>query len=142
MAWFSFNPVRVELIYEKEQGDPTQPWGNGRKYFLLLRDGRGREKRILAADLTTTGGGMGLERWEINRQGRKRVFSAYFVINSLGHDLDQWAHYDLSSGQKLKGFKGAMELEEERQQALEEAQKRNQRPKIVVNARGDEKRVG
>jgi len=142
MKWFSSEPVSVELVYEKAQGDPTQPWGNGGKYFLLLRDGRGGERRILAADFTATGGRMHLARWEINRQGHKRVFSAYFVINSLGHDLDQWAHYDLSSGKKLKGFKGAAELEEERQRAVEEARKRDQRPKIVVNARGEEKRVG
>lgn len=142
MNWHSFDPVSAELMYEKAQGDRTQPWGQGGKYFLLLRDGRGREKRILAADLTITGGGMHLERWEINRQGRKRVFSAYFVVSILGHDLDQWAHYDLSSGKKLKEFKGATELEEEHQRAAEEARKRDHRPKIVVNARGEEKRVG
>lgn len=74
MTWLSFDPLSAELVYEKAQGDPTQPWGNGRKYFLLLRDGRGREKKILAADFTATGGGMHLERWEINRLGRKPVF--------------------------------------------------------------------
>ena len=142
MRWFAFPQISAELIYEKAQSDPAQPWGHGGNYFLLLRDGRGRERRILAADFTATGGGMHLARWEINRQGRKRVFSAYFVINSLGHDLDQWAHYDLSSGKKLKDFKGLTESEEERQRAAEEARKRDQRPKIVVNARGEEKRVG
>lgn len=137
-----FAPVSAELMHEKAEGDRTQPWGQGGKYFLLLRDGQGREKRILAANFTATGGRMRLERWEINRQGGKRVFSACFAVSILGHDLDQWAHYDLSSGKKLKEFKGATELEEERQRAAEEAQKRDQRPKIVVNARGDEKRIG
>jgi hypothetical protein len=130
------------LTHEKTQGAPAQPWGNGRRYFLLLRDKRGREKKLLAADLTATGGGMHLERWELNRQGRKKVLSAYFLINILGHDLDHWAHYDLSSGEKLEGFKGAAELEEERRRIAQEAAERDQKPKIVINASGTEKRIG
>ncbi|GEM_PF-2398577 len=141
LNWFAFNPLTVELVYEQAQGDPTQPWGRGRKYFLLLRDERGCEKKIMAADFSATGGGMRLERRELNRQGRKKILSDYFVMNSLGHDLDQWVHYDLRTGKKLAGFKGAGELADEQQRATEEAQKRDQRPKLVINARGDEKRV-
>lgn len=139
---FAFDPVNVELSYEDVQGDPTQFWGHGRKYFLVLSDKRGREKKILAADLSETGGGMRLERWEVNRQGTKSVLSVYFEINILGHSLNQWLHYDLRNGEMLKGFKGLAQLAEERQRELAEARKRDQRPRVVVNARGEEKRVG
>lgn len=142
MNRFSFEPSSVDLIYEQGQGGPNALWGNGRRYFLHLRDNKGCEKKILAADLSTTSGGMGVERWEINRQGRKKVLSVYFVMNILGHDLDQWVHYDLRNGEVLKDFKGQMQLQEEHLRESEEARKCEKRPKIVVNAKGEEKPIG
>jgi hypothetical protein len=45
--------------------------------------------------------GMRLARWKIATIQTGKVLSAYFYINSAGHDLDTWIHFDLETGQVL-----------------------------------------
>jgi hypothetical protein len=56
---------------------------------------------IFVADLGRMGRGIGLKRWKVTEKGALRVLSAFLEISILGHELDQWRHYDLATGNDL-----------------------------------------
>jgi hypothetical protein len=47
------------------------------------------------------GGGFGLERRAIEQQEGRDVIRVYLSANLLGHDVDQWATYDLETGERI-----------------------------------------
>ncbi len=49
-------------------------------------------------------GSMTLVNYEINQDGKRRVLSAFFYVNIMGHDLDQWIHFDLESGEQIPNY--------------------------------------
>ncbi|GAB4488392.1 MAG: hypothetical protein Fur0016_00790 [Anaerolineales bacterium] len=50
-------------------------------------------------------GGMTLVNYEINKNGDGHdVLSAFLYVNIMGHDLDQWIHFDLETGQQLLNY--------------------------------------
>lgn len=76
---------------------------------------------------------MGLETWELNWDSDRPVISVYLQISILGHDLDQWVHFDLETGDKLEDFKSlgellAVELAHKREvKRIRQAERRKQR---------------
>lgn len=107
----NFSTIWVYLVEtENERGRPYS------KYELLISDisGERPDRLIEIADLSKMGGGLHLSQWEINWKDDKPIISLYFVMSSMGHDLDQWAHYDWETGERIKGFKSSRELSENR----------------------------
>jgi hypothetical protein len=50
-------------------------------------------------------GGMTLVTYEISRDGGGRnILSAFFYVNIMGHDLDQWIHFDLATGEQIPDY--------------------------------------
>ncbi len=76
-------------------------------YHLDVKDTSGKwpDKKILVADLRRMGGGFSLLKWELNWNENHPVISAYLEVSIMGHDLDQWVHYDWETGEKLEDFK-------------------------------------
>lgn len=50
-------------------------------------------------------GGMTLVNYEISQNGNGQdVLSAFFYVNIMGHDLDQWIHFDLATGEQIPHY--------------------------------------
>lgn len=50
-------------------------------------------------------GGMTLVNYEISRDsGGRNILSAFFYVNIMGHDLDQWIHFDLATGEQIPDY--------------------------------------
>jgi hypothetical protein len=71
-------------------------------YHLVIEDIETDEKKVVfVADLERMGGGISLKQWKVTKKGTLTVLSAFLEISILGHDLDQWRHYDLATGNDL-----------------------------------------
>lgn len=46
-------------------------------------------------------GSMTLVNYEINQNGKQQILSAFFYVNIMGHDLDEWMHFDLETGEQI-----------------------------------------
>lgn len=46
-------------------------------------------------------GSMTLVNYEVNQDGGRDILSAFFYVNIMGHDLDQWIHFDLATGEQI-----------------------------------------
>lgn len=52
-------------------------------------------------------GSMTLVNYEISQNGDGHdVLSAFFYVNIMGHDLDQWIHFDLVTGEQIPNYIG------------------------------------
>jgi hypothetical protein len=103
----SESSLQVSLLKTPtEHGEPYN------RYDLAVKDlsAKWPDKIIPIANLSKMGGGIRLETWELNWNGDKPVISVYLQVSILGHDLDQWAHYDWQTGERLKDFKSPGEL--------------------------------
>jgi hypothetical protein len=82
------------------QGDPLLARLRApRQYSLKVVDPSGcAAEKILPVPGT---GALTLARWKISVIHGRRLLSAFFYINSAGHDLDTWIHFDLETGQVL-----------------------------------------
>ncbi len=49
-------------------------------------------------------GSMTLVNYELSQNGKRPVLSAFFYVNIMGHDLDQWIHFDLETGEQIPNF--------------------------------------
>lgn len=50
-------------------------------------------------------GGMTLVNYEISQDvGGRNILSAFFYVNIMGHDLDQWIHFDLATGEQILNY--------------------------------------
>jgi hypothetical protein len=78
-----------------------------RDYHLFVRDDDGAEKRIEVARIDH--GGMRLVGYEASWRGDDRILSAFFCISILGHELDQWLHFDLRTGRQVMGYVNPMQ---------------------------------
>lgn len=74
-----------------------------RVYSLKIYDPSGKypSRIIQLADMGTTLGGITLCDWRITQKDNRPVLSVYLCVNMVGHDLDQWIHYDLITGKEL-----------------------------------------
>ena len=89
----------VELI-----NDPlSKALTKNRVYSLKIHDPSGKypSRTIQLADMGTTLGGITLSDWRITQEDNQSVLSVYLSVNMMGHDLDQWIHYDLMTGKEL-----------------------------------------
>lgn len=93
--------------------------GGRNVYSLRVHDesGKARDRLLFVADLTHSTGGFTLDRWRINRLARRPILSAFLFVNLLGHDLDQWVHYDLETSEKLDRERAARIEEDMRHQS-------------------------
>lgn len=70
------------------------------------------EKRFYLARIRE--GSMTLVQHEIRAgENGRRILSALFYVSVLGHDLDQWIHFDLESGEQIPepdGFPAAVKV--------------------------------
>lgn len=46
-------------------------------------------------------GSMTLVNYEVKQIGGRDVLSAFFYVNIMGHDLDEWMHFDLAAGEQI-----------------------------------------
>lgn len=65
-----------------------------------LPDGQ-PEKLILVADLREMGGGMRMLKSLVHQPDGRTIISVYLEVSIMGHDLDQWVHYDLETGERI-----------------------------------------
>ena len=72
-----------------------------RTYKLKVIEDDDTEREIFVADLSKMGGGISLERWKVKTKNGRRVLSVYLEVSIMGHDLDQWKHYDLDTDEEL-----------------------------------------
>jgi hypothetical protein len=74
-----------------------------RMYSLKINDPSGKypNRIIPLTDMGTTPGGITLSDWKITQDDNQSVLSVYLSVNMMGHDLDQWIHYDLMTGKEL-----------------------------------------
>jgi len=69
---------------------------------------------VLSGDIERTfylarikNGSMTLVNYEISRNGNGHdILSAFFYVNIMGHDLDQWIHFDLATGEQMPNYIG------------------------------------
>lgn len=90
--------ITVKLVKtESEEGHPYYI------YHLLVDNVKDDDlaKQIPVADFRRMGGGVGLEKWYLQKRGERKILSAYLWISAMGHDLDQWRHYDFETGQDV-----------------------------------------
>jgi hypothetical protein len=93
--------LQVSLI--KTPTDKGRPFNI---YHLKVKDTSGKwpDKEMLVADLQRSGGGISLIKWKLNWYEDRPVISAYLEVSIMGHDLDQWVHYDWDTGERLENF--------------------------------------
>ncbi len=75
-----------------------------RMYSLKINDPSGKypDRIIQLADMGTTPGGITLSNWKITQDNNQSVLLVNLSVNMMGHDLDQWIHYDLLTGKELR----------------------------------------
>lgn len=71
---------------------------------VIEKSGKLPEKMILVAELKRFGGGFSLIKWKLNWNDDRPIISVYLEANIMGHELDQWAHYDWETGERLMDF--------------------------------------
>lgn len=50
-------------------------------------------------------GSMTLVNYEVSKNSEGHaVLSAFFYVNIMGHDLDQWIHFDLTTGEQILNY--------------------------------------
>lgn len=91
-------------------------------------------------------GGMTLVNYEISSRDAQQILSTFFYINIMGHDLDQWLHFDLETGSKIEDYINPMQAEgrkpeKDRVETEEDRKFVAERLRIIVNRWGDEKEV-
>ncbi len=82
------------------QIDEGEPFYTYSLRVIFLSENRD-ELNIPVADFSRMGGGVRLSKWKIKRRGKQVILSAYYFISAMGHDLDQWIHYDLETGKEI-----------------------------------------
>lgn len=118
---------------------------HSRDYHLFVHDDDGLEKRIEVARIDH--GGMMLVDYEVSRRGDDRILSAFFYTNVLGHELDQWLHFDLQTGRQVKGYVNPMQAsgrrsEKDRVAAQEDKKVVADKLKLLVEKLEREKDAG
>ena len=76
-------------------------------HTLLVKYDNGTERRIDLGRIQY--GGMNLVTYEASRRGDQEIFSAFFYVNYKGHELDQWMHFDLVTGEKIEDYINPMQ---------------------------------
>jgi hypothetical protein len=114
------------------------------QYTLLVRGDDEVERRIEVARITQ--GGMTLVNYEVSQRGEQQVLSAFFYINIMGHDLDQWLHFDLETGARIEDYINPMQAanrrpEKDRVETEEDRRLVADKLKIIINRWGDEREV-
>jgi hypothetical protein len=87
-------------------------------YYLEIHDPTGKypTQNILIADLRRMGGGIALDTWEEVKYEGVDYLSLYLELSILGHDLDQWVHYNLLTGEKVEDTNLGVELDKRAKQ--------------------------
>jgi hypothetical protein len=114
------------------------------QYTLVVQQEGGVERRIDLGRIKQ--GGMTLVNHEVSQQGRQRILSVFFYINILGHDLDQWLHFDLDTGARVEDYMNPLQAAHqrpERDRIETEADKKfvADKLKLIINKWGAEKDV-
>ena len=91
-------------------------------------------------------GGMTLVNYEVSRRGEQQILSAFFYINIMGHDLDQWLHFDLRTGKRIEDYINPMQAanrkpEKDTIKTEEDRKFMTGKLKLIVNQWGKEKEV-
>jgi hypothetical protein len=128
--------IKARLVRES-------PSEHTNEYHLLLHDENGMEQRIDIARIDF--GGMTLVNYEVSRHGEQQILSAFFYINIMGHDLDQWLHFDLGTGARIEDYINPMQVanrkpEKDRIETEEDRKFVADKLKIIVNRWGEEKK--
>jgi len=92
-------------------------------------------------------GSMTLVNYEISRNGDGRdVLSAFFYVNIMGHDLDQWIHFDLATGEQISDYNNPWQSagknpEHNRLKSKEEKRQSAQKLRLILDKWGREKDI-
>ena len=113
------------------------------RHTLIVKEDD-EERRIDVA--TIKNGGMTLVNYEVSQRGSQRIISAFFYINIMGHDLDQWIHFDLATGEKVDDYINPMQAankrpEKDRIETEEDKKLVESKLKLIINRWGGEKEV-
>ncbi len=89
-------------------------------------------------------GGMTLVNYEIsrNRNGHD-ILSAFFYVNIMGHDLDQWIHFDLTTGEQIPNaadIRPVVKMQS-RQASQEDKHRAAKKLRLIVEKWGREKNI-
>ncbi len=109
---------------------------------------------VLSGDIERTfylarikNGGITLVNYEIsqNRSGHD-ILSAFFYVNILGHDLDQWIHFDLATGEQIPEYANPRQAavkgqEQDRIRPKEDKRQVAKKLRLIVDKWGREKSI-
>jgi hypothetical protein len=114
-------------------------------YYLIVHGDDGVEKRIEVARIDH--GGMDLVNYETSWRGDDHILSAFFYISILGHELDQWLHFDLRTGRQVMGYVNPMQAsgkrpEKDRVETEDDKKLLAEKLKLIIDRWGHEKDVG
>jgi hypothetical protein len=125
---FNISASSLKVYLKVTPTEQKNPYG---VYHLEVKDlsGKWPDKVIPIVDLGRIGGGITLEEWKLNWNGDRPVISVYLQVSMMGHDLDQWAHYDWETGERIKDFEKL--LKEKRIAVREAAAKRRVDKKLL-----------
>lgn len=106
---------------------------------------------ILSGDVERTfylarikNGGMTLVNYEISQnENGHDILSAFFYVNIMGHDLDQWIHFDLTTGEQIPNAAGLRPVVrmQSRQASKEDKSQVAKRLRLIVDKWGREKDI-
>jgi hypothetical protein len=94
--------IEQELLSQID--DPLwKALNTNRMYSLKVNDPSGKypNRTIPLADMGKAIGGITLSNWKVTHHKDQAVLSVCLRVNMMGHDLDQWIHYDLATGKEL-----------------------------------------
>lgn len=107
---------------------------------------------ILSGDVERTfylasikNGSMTLVNYEVSQNGSGHdVLSAFFYVNIMGHDLDQWIHFDLATGEQIPHYNNPRQVagkhpEHDRIESKEDKRQVAKKLRSVVEKWGREK---
>jgi hypothetical protein len=69
--------------------------------FNLILSGE-VEKTFYLAQIKN--GGMTLVNYEFSQNEEQEILSAFFYVNIMGHDLDEWMHFDVETGAQVPHY--------------------------------------
>lgn len=90
-------------------------------------------------------GGMTLVNYEMSKNGDGHdVLSAFFYVNIMGHDLDQWIHFDLATGEQILNYNNPRQaagksLEYGQAETKNDKSQRAKKLRLIVDKWGREK---
>jgi|GEM_PF-3720124 len=88
----------TQLSTDVEQ--PDTPYDKYYDYFLDVETDDGLTTRIEVNTHTT--GGFQLMKWKLIEKHGTPCVKVFLQISAMGHDLDQWVTYDLTTGERYK----------------------------------------